>query len=272
MDSRNEFPISELVTRTGVPRATIHHYLARGVLPQPRKVATNRFLYQDRHVHALRLIKLLRERRHLPLNVIGEVLPDLMGMRGEQAFRPEMWDQAVGLHLRESSRTAPASRLVQVATTAFSRHGYENVNVDDLCRAAGVAKGSFYRYYNSKEELFFATASHAAVEVGKSFGELKARRGASSTEDLAEVLAAALEPRLPLLLELWSRALQKRPGHAAVADQVFAALREEVGRHLDQDDPQQKSEAVVLQAIFAVWSRMLSSATSSRTVESVPPA
>src|SRR5712691_7664739 len=92
------FSIGELVARSGVPAATIHHYLRLGLLPSARRAAPNRFLYDERHVQALRLIRLLRERRGLPLPVIRRVLPDLLGLEQDQAFRPEMWDRAVGVH------------------------------------------------------------------------------------------------------------------------------------------------------------------------------
>src|SRR5439155_17828889 len=63
------FSIGELVARSGVPAATIHHYLRLGLLPSARRTAPNRFLYDQRHLQALRLIRLLRARRGLPLPV-----------------------------------------------------------------------------------------------------------------------------------------------------------------------------------------------------------
>src|SRR5947207_2465329 len=57
------FTIADLVSRTGVPAATIHHYLRSGLLPRPKKVAPNRFVYDERHVRALKLIRTLRGRR-----------------------------------------------------------------------------------------------------------------------------------------------------------------------------------------------------------------
>src|SRR5438034_4587018 len=158
------FPVHELVARTGVPAATVHHYLKLGLLPPVHRASPNRFLYDDRHVEGLRLIRTLRERRGLSLPVIRTILPDLLGLEQEQAFRPEMWDRAVVLHAGRGRR-APAERLLDAAVDAFSRRGYGDVNVDDICKAARIAKGSFYRHHRSKEELFFAAAETAANEV-----------------------------------------------------------------------------------------------------------
>lgn len=271
MAQAEEFPISELVRRTGAPRTTIHHYVHRGVLPKPRKVAGNRFLYGPKHVEGLKLIKLLRARRQLPLDVIAGVLPQLLNLDREEAFRPEMWDATVGLHLREVSKSAPERRLLKVATESFSRHGYAAVNIDDLCAGAGVAKGSLYRHFPSKEELFFAAAENAAIEVGEAFALLMEKRSPGTTEDVTEALAEALEPRLPLLLELWSRALQRRPGHPVVAGKVFLSLRREIARHLDPETGG-APEAVVPQAVFSVWSRMLASASPPGDLTGKPSA
>jgi AcrR family transcriptional regulator len=260
------FTIAELVERTDVPRATIHHYVAKGVLPPARKVASNRFLYGEEHVTALQLVKRLRDQRGLPLDVIASVLPDLIALGPVEALRAERWDEHLG-STDGGPNAPPDKRLLDAATTAFSRHGYGAVNIDEVCAAAGVAKGSLYRHFPSKEELFFAAAANAAVQVGKDFDALKSSRGVQETDELAEILAEALEPRLPLLLELWSRALQHHPGHAAVAGFVFKTLRREVGRHLDRSDARQLSEVVVPHAVLKVWNRMLASAEPSAVLD-----
>jgi len=37
----------------------------------------------------------------------------------------------------------------------FERYGMKKTSIEELTRAAGIAQGSFYLFYNSKEELFF---------------------------------------------------------------------------------------------------------------------
>src|SRR5439155_19252185 len=115
------FAIGELVARTGVPAATVHHYLRMGLLPPARRTAPNRFLYDERHVQALRLIRVLRERRGLPLPVIRRVLPDLLGLERDQAFRPEMWDRAVGIQMGRGGGRAPGARPAGRPDAAFAR-------------------------------------------------------------------------------------------------------------------------------------------------------
>src|SRR5204862_7634587 len=78
------FSIGELVARSGVPGATIHHYLRLGLLPSARRTAPNRFLYDERHAQALRLIRVLRERRGPPLPLIRRLLPNLLGQEQDR--------------------------------------------------------------------------------------------------------------------------------------------------------------------------------------------
>lgn len=43
--------------------------------------------------------------------------------------------------------------ILDAADELFSLRGYTAVSVDDLCKAAGVLKGSFYNYFDSKADL-----------------------------------------------------------------------------------------------------------------------
>ncbi len=248
MVARERFTIAELVGRTGVPPATIHHYLRLGLLPSPYRSATNRFLYDERHALALRLVRLLRDRRRLPLATIRRVLPDLMAMEGEEAFRPEMWERVVDVRAGASSRRLPASRLLASALDAFSRRGYGDVNVDDICRAARIAKGSFYRHYRSKEDLFFGVVEAAGEEVVHAF-DRSVRPGPAPEEGAAAALSAALEPRLPIFLDLLARSAQRRAGYAATARRVFGAMAFRVGQRIGADDPGSAGRALLERAL-----------------------
>ncbi len=44
--------------------------------------------------------------------------------------------------------------LLTAATGIFARYGYQKTTVDDLAKAAGKGKSTFYYYYKSKEEIF----------------------------------------------------------------------------------------------------------------------
>ncbi|HEX5470901.1 MAG TPA: TetR/AcrR family transcriptional regulator [Lacipirellulaceae bacterium] len=48
--------------------------------------------------------------------------------------------------------------ILTAAAKIFAKHGYRNTEVEYIAQALKVAKGTIYRYFPSKEELFFATA------------------------------------------------------------------------------------------------------------------
>jgi len=43
--------------------------------------------------------------------------------------------------------------LLQIAYRMFISHGYENTSVDEIIEEAGIAKGTFYYYFETKEQL-----------------------------------------------------------------------------------------------------------------------
>jgi AcrR family transcriptional regulator len=47
------------------------------------------------------------------------------------------------------------AQLVAAAREVFGERGYHAATVDDITRAAGVAKGTFYLYFNEKREIYY---------------------------------------------------------------------------------------------------------------------
>ena len=45
-------------------------------------------------------------------------------------------------------------QLLDAAETLFASRGYGPTRIADICEAAGVAKGLFYWYFETKESLF----------------------------------------------------------------------------------------------------------------------
>jgi AcrR family transcriptional regulator len=46
------------------------------------------------------------------------------------------------------------SRLLEQGTKLFAAYGLKKTNVEELAQAAGISKGAFYLFYESKEDLF----------------------------------------------------------------------------------------------------------------------
>ena len=195
---KSPLTVSELAERAGVSVPTIHSYRRLGLLPEPTVIAANRFLYDDRHVEALAMIRLLRRERNMSLASILEVLPDLLPTGEEEAFRPQMWQQVLDGYLDAAAQSEPPARLLAAARDAFVEHGYAGVNIAEICAEAELATGSFYRHFQSKDAIFVAAVRSVADLVSEDLDALPL--GISQARATATV-RTLLEPFMPLLLE-----------------------------------------------------------------------
>lgn len=59
------------------------------------------------------------------------------------------------------------TRLLDAARTVFARHGYVDTTVDLIIAEAGMARGSFYTYFESKLDLFRHLAASIDAEVDR---------------------------------------------------------------------------------------------------------
>lgn len=53
-----------------------------------------------------------------------------------------------------ASREARRAQILDAALGVFADQGYHQTSVSDLVKAAGVARGTFYLYFDSKEAIF----------------------------------------------------------------------------------------------------------------------
>lgn len=67
--------------------------------------------------------------------------------------------------------------LIDAADRLFEEKGYDNTSVNDIVRAVGVAQGTFYYHFKSKDEIFTAVADKlAATMIELSFDALREDR------------------------------------------------------------------------------------------------
>jgi len=63
------------------------------------------------------------------------------------------------------------ARLLDAALSVIRTQGYAATTVDDICRAAGLSKGSFFHHFATKEDLAVGAARHWAEVTGALFAE-----------------------------------------------------------------------------------------------------
>lgn len=51
-------------------------------------------------------------------------------------------------------------KIIQTAFITFLENGYKSTTYSQLIKATNLSKGSFYHYFNNKEELFYAVIDH----------------------------------------------------------------------------------------------------------------
>jgi TetR/AcrR family transcriptional repressor of nem operon len=54
----------------------------------------------------------------------------------------------------EGHRDKTQRKIVESARRLFNRHGFDNVSLDDIMAGAGLTRGGFYNYFESKSELY----------------------------------------------------------------------------------------------------------------------
>ncbi|GAA1571880.1 TetR/AcrR family transcriptional regulator [Leucobacter aridicollis] len=67
--------------------------------------------------------------------------------------------------LRELSRQASRRRIADVALELFDEHGYDATTVEEIAAAAGISERTFFRYFATKDEAFFSTATEDTATV-----------------------------------------------------------------------------------------------------------
>jgi AcrR family transcriptional regulator len=97
--------------------------------------------------------------------------------------RPPDQDKA-----RRKKQKDARSRILKAALDEFSEKGFHASTIDSIAERAGIAKGTVYRYFNTKEGLFNALKEDTITE----FVEL-ARQDLSREEDILKIIESVIK-------------------------------------------------------------------------------
>ena len=70
--------------------------------------------------------------------------------------------------VRETNKTKNRRLILEAGIRVFIDKGVAETTVRDIIRSTGLASGTFYNYFNSKEEVLVAIFDDFAKEIGKS--------------------------------------------------------------------------------------------------------
>jgi AcrR family transcriptional regulator len=100
-----------------------------------------------------------------------------------------------------------ADKMLDAAAELFSSQRFHEVRMEDIAAAAGVGKGTIYRYFSDKEELYLALLDRASKQIRE--GLEQAVQGVEGARAKFKAIVAAIISYFdsqPHLLDLIQRA------------------------------------------------------------------
>ncbi|MEW6309045.1 MAG: TetR/AcrR family transcriptional regulator [Bacillota bacterium] len=80
--------------------------------------------------------------------------------------------------LTSAERARVVERLVSAGRECWEKYGIRRTTVDDLAKRAGIAKGTFYLFFEGKEQLFMAVLEGGHAELkGRLLAGLSSQEG-----------------------------------------------------------------------------------------------
>ena len=139
------------------------------------------------------------------------------------------------------------NRIVEAAIELLEDGEYDEIQIRDVAHQAGVALGTLYRYFTSKEHLYAA----ALLEWARSF-ELQSIAGRPSRGESDQDRIRALLARAVKAFERWPQMLRAEIAIETSADPNARAIFDEFSRrHISvmtaalRDTPEDTAEAIV---------------------------
>ena len=129
----------------------------------------------------------------------------------------------------DTEREAIAAALLQKGEQLFCEYGLRKVTVEEITKAAGIAKGSFYAFYGSKEELYFAILARCQQDMW-------GRMDAFLDENTALPPRALLKKAIAFIFQIIGEYPLIRRTDSETMVQLLRKLPGEVtAHHLDED-------------------------------------
>ena len=124
-------------------------------------------------------------------------------------------------------RTARRSELAAAAAGIFAERGVANTAVSDIVKAAGVAQGTFYLYFESKDDVVLAVVDGIAQQLIAQIRAAVDAAGSTAVEKflaLRDVFIAADIDASTVELADFMHRRENRPLHDRMAEQFVPAL------------------------------------------------
>ncbi|HYF95896.1 MAG TPA: TetR/AcrR family transcriptional regulator [Symbiobacteriaceae bacterium] len=120
---------------------------------------------------------------------------------------------------RAELKTATRSALMDAALALIARQGYEETTVAQIAREAGVAKGTFFNYFQTKEDVLIQVVKDQLLWVVGQFGALAGTSGslACGVREIMVQMVTRLPYTSPLIRAMFRASLSS---HESVSGYV----------------------------------------------------
>ena len=113
--------------------------------------------------------------------------------------------------------------LAAIAYRLFITNGYDNTSVDEIIKTAGIAKGTFYYHYDSKEQLL-----EEVIGLMIANGSDKAKAVLASKASIPEKIVGIILSYRPEESEVLIRDALNKPENSILHNRMNEKLREDV--------------------------------------------
>lgn len=80
-------------------------------------------------------------------------------------------DRPIGRPVNEDLQSRRRAEILRVSTSVFAENGFAATDVQVIADRVGVGKGTVYRYFPSKEELFLSTVDFGMIQLQATLNE-----------------------------------------------------------------------------------------------------
>lgn len=105
----------------------------------------------------------------------------------------------------DTEKQAREQKITEAAQELLAEKGFHAINMAEVAQAAGLAKGTVYRYFNTKEELFLSVfEEHLRIWYGDFKSAIEEQENQIAVESFVELLvnSVADKPQFTRLIAL----------------------------------------------------------------------
>lgn len=177
-------------------------------------------------------------------------------------------------NLRDEQKRRTRLALLEAARGLFTENGYADVTVDDITRAVGCSRATFYLHFTNKTDILARISAETMQQRAASvYGDLDAVLRDGSRAAFTAWIERALEwfDANRDILPTWDEALSADPEFRSVGRASITALTDAMPDYLSRWPDDRREEARFrIELLVTQLERYFTRSTVQRTIEFAP--